>query len=117
MEITIGDKRLEYLDLANKSWSEEAFPQVQKFIDDFLRTIRDNSQIAEELKTEFDKAEKTKNNTWDKIVKETNEQPTVLQTENRYYGAQNIELENLNNRLNICWQIAIKYKLFSPNAD
>jgi len=114
---SIGEKRLEYLDLANKSWSANEFESVQNFMDSFLTTIRDGSQIADEIKLEFDKIEKDKDSNWEKLVKDTAQEVTQIQCEQRFYGNQELNLSALKQRLNFCWQVAIKYKLFELTAD
>ena len=105
---TIGEKRLEYLDLANKSWVENDFESVQNFMDSFLTTIRDGTPTADEIKNEFDKIEKKKNDSWDKLIKETSQMETQTQCEQRFYGNQEINLMALKERLNLCWQIAMR---------
>jgi len=113
---SIGEKRLEYLDLANKAWSASEYDAVQNFIDSFLTTIRDDSSIATEISESFDKAEKKKNDSWDKLVKDSAQLDSQMQCEQRFYGWQDIALLNLKERLNACWQIAVKRKLLLPTS-
>lgn len=115
--LTIGEKRLEYLDFANKAYSGNEFDTAQRYMDNFLMTIRDSSQISDEVKNEFDNTEKKKEETWKKLVMETKDHDTQMQCEERFYGWQDINIQMLKERLNICWQIASKYKLFSITSD
>ena len=110
---SIGEKRLEYLDLANKAWSGGEFETVQNFIDSFLTTVRDNTPVATEIQEAFDKAEKKKDETWKSLVSKTSSIDSQTQCEQRFYGSQDIALQALRERLNACWQTAIKHGMFN----
>lgn len=110
---TIGEKRLEYLDLANKAYSSGDADSTQAFIDSFLTTIRDGTPVADEIQVAFDESEKKKNDTWEALVKSSSQLEAQMQSEQRYYGLQELGVLALKERLNACWQTSIKNGLFN----
>lgn len=113
VELTIGEKRLEYLDTANKAMASGDVASAGNYIEAFLTTVRDGTPIAEELEKGFDDTEKKKELGWEKVVKETQKEEQFIQSERRYNGRGALELIALKERLNICWQISIKHGMFN----
>ena len=117
-ENNIGNKRLEYLDLANKMKIQGNYEAVKESIISFQNTIRNGSQIADEINKEFTRIQNEKNEKYRKIVEETQNIDTQLQAERRYYAwYQELPLDELDKQLDVCWQILMKYKLHLPSSD
>ena len=110
---TIGAKRLEYLDLANKARSSQQFQQANDFLESFQTTIRDNSTMAKEIKDEFDKIEKKRVETWENTIEQTKEVDTWTQSELRSDNRISLSLEVLKDKIDSCWKIAMKFGAFN----
>lgn len=110
---TIGAKRLEYLDLANKAYSNGSFDVTEKFLDSFLATIRENSVLADNIKIEFDKIEVKRTKTWDEIIKNTESLDSWTLTAVRHDNQLALVVEVLKDKINSCWQICITNGAFN----
>lgn len=109
----IGAKRLEYLDLANKTFSGNDFQQANAYLESFMTTVRDETNIASDIKKEFDSIEKKRIDTWNKIVEETTKMDTWSQSEVRSEQRIALAVEVLHDKIDSCWKIAIKYGAFN----
>lgn len=112
--ITVGVKRLEYLDIANKSYSAGDYDSMESYIEDFLFTIQENSKADGDLKTRFkdidDKIKKTITDKEAEIINSKvsiNEATDQLQFTKNYAG-----IKGLKEKLNACWQVALINGLF-----
>ena len=114
MEIeTIGKKRLEYLDLANKAYATNQIDIMIKYIEAFQYTLKDESIWAKELAMAFNEAQTKFNNTINKTHADTQNLPLEKQEEARYTGRINAIIEMWKDRLNSCWQVSITNNLFA----
>lgn len=105
----LGQKRIEYLDLANKAFASKEYETANNFVDAFLTTISDEDKRLNPLiKTEFDNIEKKRNDTWNKICKETEHLDTWQQDEIRSSQRVSLSLEVLHDKIDACWNICIK---------
>ena len=111
--MTVGEKRLEYLDLANKAYASGDYDASQKCIDSFLSTVRDGSTIATQIKTEFDKIEKKRVDTWEQLMKDTEDLDSWTRSALRYDNQTALVVEVLKDKINICWQIAMEQSAFN----
>jgi hypothetical protein len=110
---SIGEKRLEYLDYANKSIASGDYGSGERNLNSFLSTIREDSPISKEIQTAFDTLEQEKNENFLKMIKQTEGLEMWTQTEERarlrdYYIAKNIA-----DRVSSCWNIALSKGLFN----
>ena len=121
---TIGKKRLEYLDLANKHLASGDAPTAQRYLESFLTTIPEGNnlplvgsaklkQVAESVKKEFDRIEKNRRDTWNNLVDGTKEMDSWERTE--FLADQRIALSlaTLQDRINACWSIALSSGVFN----
>lgn len=114
MEIeTIGKKRLEYLDLAEKACATNEIDVMIKYIESFQHTLKDESKWAKDLAKSFDDSQKKFDSTITKNYTDTQSEPLEIQEELRYKGRINAIIEMWKDRLNSCWQIAITHSLFN----
>lgn len=103
----IGSKRLEYLDLANKAYSSRDYQSASAFLESFMTTVRDDSGMSKDIKTEFDRIEKKRVETWEKAITETESMDTWTQSEVRSESRIALSLEVLHDKIDSCWKIAI----------
>ena len=114
MEIeTIGKKRLEYLDLANKAYATNQIDIMIKYIEAFQYTLKDESVWAKDLTKRFTDAQTKFTNTINQTHAETQTLPLEKQEEARYTGRISAIIEMWKDRLNSCWQISITNNLFA----
>jgi cell division septum initiation protein DivIVA len=104
--LTVGQIRLQYLDMANKAYSANDFGSAQAYIDDFLVTIKDETDAAKEITKKFDEVEQKKQVALDQLIKETEIQENFQQSENRYYGNNSVLIQALKDKMNACWFVA-----------
>ena len=104
---TIGAKRLEYLDLANKTYAGRDYQQANAFLEGFMTTIREDSTMATDIKKEFDRIEKKRVDTWAKIIAETEKVDSWTQSEVRSEQRVALSLEILHEKIDGCWKICI----------
>ena len=116
-KMTIGEKRLEYLDFGNKALIEGNYGAVEQSIKSFLKTIRTGSQIAKEINEAFNDIETKKNASFKKQVEDTETMDIQTREEVRYNSLQSLQMMAVDDRLDACWQIMMKYKLHLPTAD
>lgn len=107
----IGMVRLEYLDTATKLINTDLSATLQ-YIDNFLITIQDGHEATTEIQKAFDKAIIKKNNTLKNLEEETEKLNLWERAEQRANGKAYAELQEINDRLNSCWQIAMRHGLF-----
>jgi hypothetical protein len=104
----LGMKRMEYLDLSLKANSTGDFQTAEQFLKSFLATVEDGSEMSKDIKKEFDRIDKTRVNTWNKLCDDSKSMDSWTQSEFR--GEQRIQLalEALYDRIDSCWKIALK---------
>jgi len=110
---SIGEKRLEYLDYANKSIASGDYGAAERNLNSFLATIREDSAVSNYIKKAFDGLETEKNENFLKMIKQTEGLEMWTQTEERarlrdYYIAKNIA-----DRVTACWNIAMTNGAFN----
>ena len=110
---SIGEKRLEYLDFANKAFTGGDLNQAMHFIDNFLFTIRETSPMSKEIQMKFDEIEVKKNETWLDTVKKTDSLDQWRQTEIRYQDQVNLAIQVIRDKINACWNIAMANGAFN----
>ena len=110
--MTLGEKRLEYLDLANKSYSGGNFDATEKFLDSFLATVREGSILADKIKKEFDQIETRRMKTWEGVLKDTESMDSWVQAAVRHDNQISLVVEVLKDKINSCWQVAINNGAF-----
>jgi hypothetical protein len=110
---SIGEKRLEYLDFANKAFTSGDLNQALHFIDNFLFTIKENSQHSKDVQMKFDEIETKKNETWLNTVKQTESMDQWRQTEIRYQDQVNLAVQVIRDKINACWNIAQTHGMFN----
>lgn len=116
-KMTIGEKRLEYLDFGNKALIGGNYNEVEQSIKSFLKTIRTGSQIAKEINDAFNDIENKKKASFKKQVEDTEAMDLQTREEVRYNSLQQLHLMSIDDRLDACWQIMMKYKMHLPTSD
>ena len=109
----IGAKRLEYLDLANKSFSSGNYSQANAFLESFMTTVRDESSMAKDIAKEFDSIEKKKMETWNATVVETEKMDSWTQSETRDDARTALSLAVLQDKIDCCWKVAMSHGAFN----
>lgn len=109
----IGVVRLEYIDTATKLLGSGDIDGTLQYIDNFLLTIKDDDPAAKQIQDSFDKILLKKNKTLERLMSETDKLGKWEQAEARAGGKDYAEIQAINDRLNNCWQIALKNGLFN----
>ena len=115
--MTIGEKRLEYLDFGNKALMEGNYGAVEQCIKAFLKTIRTGSEVATEINKTFDGIENKKNLSYAEVEKNSESMDIQSRCEERYNALQSLGMMGVDDRLDACWQIMLKFKLQLPTSD
>ena len=110
---SIGEKRLEYLDTANKCIAAGDYGAGERHLNNFLTTIRENNPISKTIQERFDELEKEKNESFLKLMQETEKLNAWVQTEERTRGRDYFIAKNITDRINACWNIALGNGLFN----
>ena len=110
---SIGEKRLEYLDSANKCLAAGDYGAAERNLNNFLATIREKGDISKKIQDTFDDLELKKNNTFKKICDETEKEELFIQTEHRSAGRDWVIAQNIVDRINSCWNVALEMGLFN----
>lgn len=110
---SIGEKRLEYLDLANKSIAIRDFGAAELHLDNFITTIPENSIAAKDIQTRFDEIEKEKQENFLKVINDTNTMNMWIQTEQRVNMRDFYVIKGIKDRVEACWNVALKNGLFN----
>ena len=110
---SIGDKRLEYLDLSNKCIAAGDYNQAMVYVENFLATIREGSDVSKEIQKAFDTIEIKKNETWLQVIKETEKIDQWQQTEVRAMNQNNLAAQVIKDKKDACWEIAMRLGAFN----
>jgi len=110
---SIGEKRLEYLDLANKLVAARDYGAAELHLDNFVTTIMDDSVASKAIQASFDKIEQEKQENFLKVVKETETLNAWVQTEQRSSLRDYYIIKSIKDRIEACWNIALKNGLFN----
>lgn len=110
---SIGEKRLEYLDFANKSITMGDYGSGERNLNSFLTTIRENSGLSIQIQKRFDELEKEKNENFLKLVQDTEQMNAWEQTERRSTGRDYFIAKNIADRVNACWNLAMENGAFN----
>lgn len=110
---SIGEKRLEYLDLANKLVAARDYGAAEIHLENFVVTIPDDSAVSKAIQTRFDEIEKEKQENFLKVVKESETMNAWTQTEHRTNMRDYYIIQGIKNRIEACWNISLKNGLFN----
>jgi hypothetical protein len=110
---SIGEKRLEYLDLANKLVAARDYGAAELHLENFVTTIPDNSVASKDIQAHFDDIEKEKQENFLKVIKDTETLNAWIQTEQRTNMRDYYIVRSIKDRIEACWSIALKNGLFN----
>jgi len=110
---TLGELRMEYLDNANQLYSQGQYDGCEAFIDSFLLTIPEETPVSKEIENRFKEAEGRIQKTINELIKNTEKMEITERSETVFYGKKASEIQALKDKMDACWQIAIKHGLFN----
>jgi formiminotetrahydrofolate cyclodeaminase len=110
---SIGEKRLEYLDFANKALTSGDFGTAERSMGNFLMTIRENTPESKKIQEKFDSLHDELNAAFMKVMQDTEKVEAFTQTEQRAKARDYFLAKNIQDRINICWTIAMENGLFN----
>jgi hypothetical protein len=109
----IGLIRYKYLDLSNMSFAQGDFVGCMGYINAFLETIKEGTPIAETIRKEFAKIEEERKERVKKLGELTENLGYLEQKDAKERGRQELEIDAVHNRKNICWTISLMENLFN----
>lgn len=109
----IGLLRMKYLDLANVSFAQGNYPLTDGYIKDFLDTVDGDGDVGKQITKEFDEIIARKKKDREALEKYVNTLGYLEQKDVKNKGMEEIEINAIHDRKNICWTIALKEGLFN----
>ena len=110
--LSIGHKRMKYLDLANMYFIQGDYISAEGCIVSFLETIKEDSPESEIIKKEFDKIEVIKNKQYKQILDFIKDKGECERSDIKIKGEQEILVESLHNKKTVCWNMAMTRGMF-----
>jgi len=112
MSYSVGHMRIKYLDLANMSFAQGNYLQCKGYIDNFLDTIDENSDVGKEIKKEFDKIYLNKRRV-DEVIESQVKNLGYLERKDFEDSAKlENEVNTIHDLKEICWRVSLKNGLF-----
>ena len=111
-EYRIGHLRMKYLDLASVCFAQEKYMLADGFIDDFLNTIVEDSDVATQIKEELDQVNQIKNENMKRLKESSKNLSYLKKRDLEMTGTDEIEVNVLHDKKEICWKIAMQNGLF-----
>ena len=108
-----GHLRRKYLDMANMSFAQSKYITSKQYILSFVDTVKEGSKASDEIKAEFDKAVKIKNDRIDEIKKEASTLGYLERNDFEKDAKMEAEVNAVHDMKEICWCIADRNGLFN----
>ena len=105
--------RMKYLDLANMNFAQGNYPLSDGYVKDFLDTIDGSGEISKQITREFDDITGRKQKDKERLTEFVNTLGYLEQKDVRDRGMEEIEINAIHDKKNVCWTIALKEGLFN----
>lgn len=109
----IGLIRYKYLDLSNMSFAQGDFAGCMGYVKAFLETIKDGTPIAATIREEFAKIDEERKERIKKLDDLTKNIGYLEQKDATEKGRQELEMDAIHNKKNVCWTISMMENLFN----
>ena len=112
-DYSIGHLRGKYLDLANMGFAQNNFIASSGYINDFLATIKEESEAGKEIKIEFDKITTIKRQRIEEIKKNAEKLGYLEKKDFENRGREDAEVNAIHDKMVVCWKVALNVGLFN----
>jgi len=113
MDYSIGHLRIKYLDLANLSFAQNNYTQCKGYIDNFLDTIKSDSDTGREIKSEFDNVFNKRKQVEDAVEKKIDSMGYLERKDFEDNAKTELEINTIHDLKEICWRISLRDGLFN----
>jgi len=113
MDYSIGHLRIKYLDLANIAFAQNNYIGANGYIDSFLDTIKEETNSGQTIKKEFDKITFMKRQRLIDLTESVKELGYLEKKDVENGGKEEIEINTIHDKKEVCWRIAMKEGLFN----
>ena len=113
LDYSIGHTRMKYLDLANIHFTQSNFVACKRDIENFLDTVKEDSDYGKEIKKEFDKVFSNKKKIEDAIDKQITNLGYLERRDFEDGAKSELEVNTIHDMKEICWRIALRDGLFN----
>ena len=110
---TLGELRMNYLDDASQAYSSGQHEIAESFVDNFLLTIPEETAVAKEIENRFKEIEQRREKTVEKVIHDTEKMEITERSETVFYGMHASTIQSLKDKMDVCWQVAVKHGLFN----
>jgi hypothetical protein len=97
------------------SFAQGHYTQCKGYIDDFLDTIKEETESAKTIKTEFDKIYQNQKKLEDAIEQQAKNLGYLERKDFEDTAKTELGANTIHDLKEICWRISLKYKLFEDD--
>jgi len=113
MDYSIGHVRMKYLDFANMSFAQGNYIQCRGYIEDFLDTVKEESDAGKAIKFELDKIYDNKKKIVDAVEKKIKEMGYLESKDFEDNAKSELEINTIHDMKEICWRVSLRDGLFN----
>ena len=112
----MGQERWKYMDMANMAFAAgtpQGYISCEGYIKAFIETVTEDTPEGNDIKTEFDRIEKEKNEHYKELEEATKDLGYLEQRDMRNNGKDQIEINAIYDMKTVCWTNSLRYGLFN----
>lgn len=109
----MGQERWKYLDMANLCFASGEYGRTRGYIEAFLETVDENTEVGKRFKTEFDRIELDRRSNHNKLEKDIEPLGYLEQRDLRERGREQIEIDAIYEQKTVCWTLSLQHGLFN----